>query len=153
MTSLGHAQSRGATGGPLRKLVWLIAATSSLTPSLAVPQPMSDNLAVASSADLEARAGWKFSCFAQDQACMAANVGVDGSTKMKGSSTIGCSQISSKGCTKYSFTGDDDFKLCLYSTEDCTGDGHGLDGDRICQNVGNSKPGSWKVVPVNSACI
>ncbi|KAI0837199.1 hypothetical protein F5Y06DRAFT_297987 [Hypoxylon sp. FL0890] len=148
-------------GGNFKKLVYLIIATCSLAPSSASQQPttktsaiahpqLTNTLAAANIAKLEARSGWWFSCFAQGEPCMVARVGVDGATKQSGSSVSGCSAISAKGCSSYSFDNEGDYKLCLYESDDCTGDGSGLVGSRICEEVGSSRPGSWKVVSAGS---
>ncbi|XXG96408.1 hypothetical protein Hte_002690 [Hypoxylon texense] len=151
MESVGRSQRQG--GGQLKMLIFFIAAASSLAPTFASPQPIADNLAVDDSATLEARSGWSFSCFSGDESCFAGRVGEDGTTKGKGSSVTGCTEINKRGCTKYSFESGGDYKLCLYASDDCTGDGNGEDGSRSCRNAGGSTPGSYQVVSYDADCI
>lgn len=150
MESFGNSQRR--EGVQLKKLVFLIAAAFSLTPTFASPQPIADNSAGANSATLEARSSWAFSCFPSSPACFLGRIGEDGTTKHKGSSVVGCTEINKKGCAKYSFASGGDYKLCLYASDDCTGDGDELEGDRSCGNVG-STAGSYQVVSYDAACI
>ncbi|KAI0384734.1 hypothetical protein F5Y04DRAFT_293057, partial [Hypomontagnella monticulosa] len=163
MASLRNFQSwDAANGGQLKKLIYLLAAASSLTSSFASPQPEAETSVaphpqptetstVANIAPLNARDSWSFSCFAQGEPCVVARVGVDGATKQMGSSVGGCSPISDKGCSEYSFISGEDFKLCLYASDDCTGDGRGLIGSRSCLKVDSSQTGSWKVVSAINA--
>ncbi|KAI2632590.1 hypothetical protein GGS26DRAFT_556617 [Hypomontagnella submonticulosa] len=163
MTSIRHFHPWDTpAGSQLKKLVYLLAAASSLTSSFASLQEVAvtsvvthhqpiETSTTANIASLDARDGWSFSCFSSGEPCKVARVGVDGATKQTGSSVSGCSPISAKGCSEYSFISGGDFKLCLYASDDCTGDGNGLVGSRSCLKVDSSETGSWKVVPaINS---
>ncbi|KAI6087557.1 hypothetical protein F4821DRAFT_277731 [Hypoxylon rubiginosum] len=154
MESFGYSQRRGApAGGQMRKLVFFIAAASTLASTFASPQPIADNLAVTNGASLEARSGWSFSCYSGGESCFTGTIGKDGTTKGKGSGVIGCTEINKRGCSKFSFESGEDYKLCLYASDDCTGDGKGTDGSRVCGYAGDSSPGSYQVVSYDADCI
>ena len=90
---------------------------------------------------------WKFNCYKAGETCSGM-----GATSAGGKSKVGCSPISGQGCTRFSYDGGGDWKLCLYAGNDCANDPtHTVNGGKVtCIDVGS--PGSYKVVRADTPC-
>jgi len=77
--------------------------------STASAAPISANPAAIARATLEKRATWKFDGYSNGQACRG-----NGNTSAGGSGRVGCSQIDSRGVTRFSYNGGGQFRLTEY---------------------------------------
>ena len=137
----------------MKALVFILALAGS-TFSSAVPATSDlivdrDPLNVHRSADsLEARAKWKFECYSEGKACRGT-----GDTSGGGKATAECSKISDVGCTRYSFDGGGEFKLCVYDEDNCAGEvvQDGPNGGSVtCLDIEN--PSGYLVTNLDEGC-
>lgn len=101
-------------------------------------------------------ANWGYNCFSAGQTCRSNHVigGSDSNTRAGGTGAASCKQIDSRGCNTFSFDGGGAWKLCQYTSTDCSVgliDGGGPNGGVIrCTSVAGVH--SYKVVAANTAC-
>lgn len=96
----------------LHSLAW---AAVLFSPAI-LAAPISENPAEVARAALDKRQNWSFNCYGPGMACRGM-----GATSAGGSSSVGCSPISSRGCTRYSYNGGGAFRLTGYLNRQCTG--------------------------------
>lgn len=90
---------------------------------------------------------WSFECYSASKACRGT-----GDTSAGSHSKQGCTSITAAGCTRYTYNGGGEFKLCLFRAANCGGNLlTSVNGGRVTC-IDESSPQSYKIVPYASAC-
>ncbi|KAJ5660980.1 uncharacterized protein N7484_000352 [Penicillium longicatenatum] len=103
-------------GGPLIHSLLASSALFGITQAFPLSEQSNTTSANLISDSTLLQTTWSFNCYSASKACRGT-----GNTSGGSSSKHACASIAAAGCTRYTFNGGGEFKLCLYEETDCGG--------------------------------